>query len=138
MAREQLELGFSPDREWDEDRRLLRRMAEAIGLQEVAYQLDVSPSQLSHALDERERNLPARWIRFLVARAPEDLAREYVARIAGLRKWRLVDAPPMTPAEELSALKDALASCLGPEMRQVVLTKAFGPGPGEPSTRSRR
>lgn len=135
---EQLELSFDADRAWDDDRRLLRQMAEAIGLKTCSIDLDVSPSQLAHALDERDRNLPAKWLRYLCRHAPIDMVREYGARLFGQRRLRVVDAPPMTPTEELAALKDALSSCLGPEMRQVVLSKAFGPGTGEPAGRSRR
>lgn len=121
---EQLDLDFDAERAWDEDRRLLRQMAERIGLKACAIDLDISYSQLSHALDERERNLPAKWIRYLVAKAPLDMAAAYVRRLAGLRKMVVIDAAPLTPEEELAALKDAMASCLGPEVRQVVLDKA--------------
>lgn len=122
---EQLALDFDEDRAWQDDRRLLRQMAEAIGLKRVAIDLDVSPSQLAHALDERDRNFPARWIRYLTRNGPLDLVREYLLRLAGQRRLRVVDAPPMTPVEELAALKDAMSSCLGPELRQVILTKAM-------------
>lgn len=109
---------------WDEDRRLLRRMAEAIGLKEVAFALDVAPSQLSHALDERERNLPARWVAYLVATAPAELADEYVRRLARLRGLDVVEAQKLSPEDELAALKAALAEELGTGARGAVLAKA--------------
>jgi hypothetical protein len=108
---------------WEEDRRLLRQMAERIGNKVCAIDLDVAPSQLSHALDERDRNLPAKWIAYLVTNAGE-LGDDYVRRLAKLRGLEVIEAQPLKPAEELAELKAALAECLGPELRQAVLAKA--------------
>lgn len=119
------QLDLVPDWEtlWADDRRLLRRMAEAIGLKQVAYELDVAPSQLSHALDERERNLPAKWVRYLLRAAPKELREAYVRGLATMIGCELAEAPVMTPEQELAALKAALAESLGPELRQAVLAK---------------
>lgn len=120
----QMDLAFEGEPTWEDDRRLLRQIAEGIGLKQVAYDLDVSPSQLSHALDERDRNMPAKWIRYLVKNGPSELAEEYIARLALLRRLDVVALPPLKPEEELAQLKEALAQCLGPELRQAVLQKA--------------
>lgn len=120
----QLDLAFEGEPTWDDDRRLLRQMAEGIGLKQVAYDLDVSPSQLSHSLDERDRNMPAKWVRYLVRGAPVELAEEYIGRLAHLRGLDVVPLPSLTPAEELLALKEALSQCLGPELRLAVMQKA--------------
>lgn len=109
---------------WQDDRRLLRQMAEAIGLKTVAYELDVAPSQLAHALDERERNLPARWIGYLVTNAPAELGDEYVRRLAKLRGLDVHEAKPPSPEEELAALKAALTEELGAGARAAVMTRA--------------
>ena len=105
-------------------------MAEAIGLKTVAYDLDVAPSQLSHALDERERNLPARWVAYLVAGAPAELGDEYVRRLAKLRGLEVHEARPPSPEEELAALKAALAEELGAGARAAVMAKAATIGRG--------
>lgn len=109
---------------WDDDRRLLRQMAEAIGLKSCAIDLDVSLSQLANGLDERERNLPAKWVAYMVENAPAILADEYVGRLAALRGKRLTDEPTLTPEQELAALKATQAEMLGPELHRVLLEKA--------------
>lgn len=109
---------------WEEDRRLLRQMAERIGNKVCAIDLDIAPSQLSHALDERDhRNLPAKWIAYLVTNVGE-LGDEYVRRLAKLRGLDVVEAKPAEPAEELADLKAALAELLGAEIRQAILSRA--------------
>jgi hypothetical protein len=109
---------------WQEDRALLRRMVDAIGLKQVCYDLDVSPSALLHALDERDRHIRASWIPYLVARAPRELGDAYVERLAAHRGLEVVPAKPRSPEQQLQDLLDALTESLGPELRAAVLARA--------------
>ena len=108
---------------WEERRRLLRQMAERIGMKVCAIDLDVAPSHLSNALDERDRNLPAKWEDYLIVNGGE-YADEYIRRMAALRGKDVVDALPPDPAEELTALKAALSELLPSEMREVISKNA--------------
>jgi hypothetical protein len=108
---------------WQHLRRLLREVVDFVGCKEVAYDLDVSPSALLHALDERERHhVRAEWIPYLIRRAPNDSVLEFLASLRGLE---LVPRKELTPEEELARLKEELAKSLGPELVRGIYTRAF-------------
>lgn len=109
---------------WSEFRRLLRDIVDYAGVKQVAFDLDVAPSQLVNALEERDRHhFRAAWIPYVLSQAPDDRAVEFLAALRGLE---CVPERKQSPAEELADLKGALADCLGPELRQAVLLKAKG------------
>lgn len=119
---EQLPLAFAADAAGDEFLRLLRAVVESIGLKEVAFSLDVQPSLLAHQLAGRNGNhLRATAVPWLLAHAKDDEALEF---LAGLRGRETVPVRPMEPAEELAALKEALAESLGPDLLRAVTAKA--------------
>ncbi len=100
-------------------------MVNAIGLKQVAFDLDVSKSQLLNAFDERNNaHVHAEWIDYLVTKAPRELGDEYVASLAALRGLEVIPAKPRTPTEELQDLKDALAESLSPDIRAAILARA--------------
>jgi len=102
--------------------RLLREVVEHVGLKQVAYDLDMQPSLLAHMMAGRNGNrLPATAVPYLIEKAPNEEALDY---LAALRYRETMPARPLEPAEELAALKDALAESLGPDLYAAVTAKA--------------
>lgn len=126
MSPEQLALRYDGagywDSAWAELRRLLREAIDFKGLKQVAFDLDVAPSALLHAIDERERHhFRASWIPYLVANASNDDLADF---FAGLRGRETIPAKPVLPEEENAAIKEALERHLGPELRAAILATA--------------
>lgn len=103
-------------------RRLLREVVDSIGPKEVAYDLDIAPSSLQHALEGRERHyVRIDWLPYLVRRAKTDEAVEFLAALRGLD---VVERPTQTPEQELRALREAVKDSLGADLANAVLAKA--------------
>lgn len=120
------QLALRPDwaNVWQELRRHLRDAVDHVGCKQAAYDLDVAPSALLHALDERDRHhVRAAWLPYLITQAPDDSAVEYLAALRGLE---CAPERRRSPAEELADLKAALTESLGPELRRAVLERAKG------------
>jgi hypothetical protein len=113
--------GVDSDTRWTALLATIRDVVDEIGLKQCAFDLDVSPSQLSHALNERERHhVPARWLVYLVTRSRHDDLPLFFASLRGLD---LVARPVISPEEELRRLKEAMAECLGADVREVIARK---------------
>lgn len=120
----QLELRLDWSAIWQEYRQLIRRVIDVLGVKQCAFDLDVAPSQLMNAVEERERNLPMKWLPYLLVNAPSELGDEFIGKLAALRGMEVSEARAPSPEEELSALKAALAEELGTGARAAVLQKA--------------
>jgi hypothetical protein len=123
--RSQAELPFASgadaDNRWAHLLNILRSTVDELGLKQVAYDLDTSPSQLSNSLAERDRHhVPARWLVYLATRSRHD---DIPGFFAGLRGLELSTPPVMTPEEELRRLREAMGECLSAEVRAVVEKK---------------
>jgi hypothetical protein len=105
---------------WEELLDELRAIVAAVGLKQVAYDLDQPPSVLAHALAERDRHyLRAEWLPYLVMQSPGTRVVELIARWRGLE----VKAPAvMTPEEKLRRIEAALDAL--PELGELVRRKA--------------
>lgn len=104
----------------------VRDIVRARGNKDVAYALDVSPSDLSHALAERNRfELKLRFLPVLLRMRHNDDLPRAIARVAGLE---IAPARPLTAAERLERLEAALAraGAAGAAIRD----DAFGSGRG--------
>lgn len=126
MAPEQLQIRYdglrADDADWAELLSCLRETISALGLKEVAFRLDVQPSELAHALAERDRHsVKAKWLPVIARMAKDKALAEFFAEIQGME---VQPAKPVTPEEELLALKGALEECLGAELRAAVIAKA--------------
>lgn len=65
--------------DWSEVLTWLRRAVDVIGHKEVAYKLDVQPSQLTDALLERERkDVKAKWLTTILHLAPSGMVAEFL------------------------------------------------------------
>jgi hypothetical protein len=65
--------------DWDEELKWFRRAVDVLGHKEVAYRLDVQPSNLTDALLERERkDVKGRWISVVRRMVPDALLADYV------------------------------------------------------------
>jgi hypothetical protein len=113
-----------PETAWQLMLKLIRGIVDDIGLKEVAYDLDVSPSQLNHCLNERERhNVPAKWIPYFVTKAKDDDLPSFIALLRGLQ---VKPRKELTPEQKLEKLERALAAELGEGVREAVYERAYG------------
>lgn len=110
---------FDWSRVRDEFRTLVRSIVETVPIKDLAADLGVPPSSLSNAVSGRTSHaLHLDWLPVILARALNDEALEFLARIRGKC---LVDAPDKLPPEvELQRLKAALHRNLGPEIRRMI------------------
>ncbi len=68
--------------DWDDELGWFRRAVDVLGHKEVAYRLDVQPSNLTDALHERERkDVKGKWISIVRRMAPDVLLADYVRLI---------------------------------------------------------
>jgi hypothetical protein len=104
---QQLELPAVSDADaWAEILDCVRDIVRARGNKDMAYALDVSPSDLSHALAERNRfELKLRYLPALLRLRHNDDLPQAIARAAGLE---LAPARPLTAAEQLERIQAAL------------------------------
>ena len=121
----QLSIAYKPSytgsESWQRQLSVLRTVVEHLGRKEVAYELDVSGSQLSDSLNERDRKRwAAEWTHVVLAMldAKHDPAsRSLLRQVAetGLAATSLVVDEPieMTPEEEVLALKRELLALEG-------------------------
>jgi hypothetical protein len=111
----QLALTYAPAHagadDWQEMLAWIRRAVDVVGHKEVAYQLDVQPSQLTDALNERERkDVKAKWIPVLLRLVPESLEREFFVLLAQQHSYEEPKKrKPRTPDEELREMRRLLA-----------------------------
>lgn len=67
------------DAAWKERLSWLRRAVDVVGHKEVAYKLDVQPSQLTDALLERERkDVKAKWFDIVLRMVSHEMRAEYL------------------------------------------------------------
>lgn len=65
--------------DWSDQLAWLRKAVDVIGHKEVAYRLDIAPSQLTDSLLERERkDVKAKWVSVIVRLAPPEMRDEWV------------------------------------------------------------
>lgn len=120
MSQIELRPSFAPLA--DSLRARVREAVDFIGLKEAAWRCDVSPSRLSNALDERDRHkLLLEWLPAIITAAPNDAIVEELAAWRGLE---CVEQKPQTPAEELHALKGALAEMFSRDVLLAVTQRA--------------
>jgi hypothetical protein len=118
----QLSIAYDPSyvgaQSWERHLSVIRTVVEHLGRKEVAYVLDVSGSQLSDAMSERDRKRWAgEWTHKLFAMlegkrddVSRGLSRQLAESSLGACSW-LVDEPSaMTPEEEAMALRRELAA----------------------------
>jgi hypothetical protein len=103
--------------------KLVVAVVDQRGLKQVAFDLDVSKSYLSHCLNEREHhNVPAKWIPYFVVHAAND---DIPALIALLRDLKVEPRARMKPEEEVARYKRVLASY--PEaVRKHIAAEVYG------------
>lgn len=116
--------GGKLDDRWAALREEVRLAVIELGEKEVAYDLDVSPSQLSHALAERDRNIPMKWIIYLIERSRRGTKiAGYLAALAG---HDLAPRKELTPEERLERIERAMSQELGPGVLRAIHERAFG------------
>jgi hypothetical protein len=124
-----MQLGIAYDPQWQASsawRDLVvefRRTVDGVGLKEAAYQLDTSPSQLAHALAERDRHyIRGSWMPYLIQVAPDNRSTDILCRLRGLT---VTPAAELTPEQKLERLTRALGECLGDDLRQAIYERAW-------------
>lgn len=87
----------------------LRRAVDVIGHKELAYKLDIAPSQLTDALLERERkDIKAKWIKTILRMVPDAMRDEYMRLVATPLGYEVKRAKTRTPEEELREMRELL------------------------------
>lgn len=114
----QIDLEFGPDaraREcWADVLTAIRAAIDSIGHKELAYRLDVAPSLLSEALNERERkHVQARWLPTILLLAPDPHRKAILDALAGAAGYEVAAKKVLSPEERLTRLEDALRTRLG-------------------------
>lgn len=103
---------------------LVRDVVDCVGLKEAAFQLDMSPSDLSHCLARRKRmHIPIEALPKIVKMAKDNQIPSFIAAIRGLAA---VPRETMTPEQRLARLEQAMAEELGPGVRKAIHVRAFG------------
>lgn len=125
-APQQLSLNYDGrgyyDTVWADLLEEIRVIVGHIGLKQAAYDLDIQPSRLSHAISQRDRhNLKLEWLPYLIDRAPNNEILDILAR---LRNCEVSRRAELTPEEKLERLQAALDQSLGPKIRDVIFEKA--------------
>lgn len=123
---EQLALSYgvrhATSEQWQALLAALESVVQALGPKQVAFDLDVAPSALAHALKERDRHyVRAEWLPYLVTHAPNDAV---VALIASWRGLVVEARPVLTPEQKLARLEAALAESFGADVAELVRRKA--------------
>ncbi len=89
-----------------------------IGLKTVAFDLDLQPSLLAHALAGRERHfMRLDWLPYFVSKAKTPRLVAVLANLCGLE---LKPRTELTPTEKLTRVEQVLADCgpIGAELRR--------------------
>ena len=108
---------------WDELHDELTAVVSALGLKQVAFDLDEQPSAVAHAFADRERHsVKAKWIPYLVKSSPNDRIVQVQAAWRG-PETRL--AHEMTPTEKLERITASLER--SPLIAEAIYRDAFGP-----------
>jgi hypothetical protein len=95
--------------DWEELLRWFRLAVDVIGHKEVAFKLDIAPSQLADALHERERkDVKAKWFGTVARMSPEPIVRKYVEIIARQHGYTIERQRTRTPEEELRDMRELL------------------------------
>lgn len=97
-----------------------------LGHKQVAYDLDMSPSQLSHALAGRDRHHVPLPLLLYVARKSQLVGDRIAKFFAAMRGFDVSPRRELTAEERLEKLETALRKNLGPELQRVVIADAFG------------
>lgn len=121
----QLDLRYDPRfaraEVWNNFLELIQASVSHIGLKQAAFDLDVQPSILAHALAERERHyLHLEWLHYFITTDTDDSIIEHIAA------WRGLDVLPrqeITAEEWRTRVETALAS-MPPELAAVIKKKA--------------
>jgi len=79
----QLPISFDPvstgSGDWSDIEDWFKRAVAAVGAKEVAFYLNITASNLSDALDAKQRkDIKARWIAVVLRMCPDALVREYL------------------------------------------------------------
>ena len=99
---------------WLETLEAIKEIVSSVGLKQLAYDLDVSPSLLGDALAERDRKgVRAEWLPTLLARASDMQAEALLTALAGPRGFDVERREVLTAEEELRRLKRAIRDQLG-------------------------
>lgn len=90
----------------------LRRAVDVIGHKEVAYKLDIAPSQLTDALLERERkDVKGKWIPTILRMVPEAMREEFLRMLCSAHEYETPKKKnPRTPEEENREMRRLLAT----------------------------
>lgn len=113
----QLALAYDPAHvgldHWNRKLEWLRRAVSVLGHKEVAYRLDVAPSQLTDALLERERkDVKAKWFDVVLAMdLPAEMRAEYVRLVCEATDYEMPRPKQRkTDAQQLTELREFLST----------------------------
>jgi hypothetical protein len=96
--------------DWAVELAWLRRAVDVIGHKEVAFKLDIAPSQLTDALLERERkDVKAKWVATILRMVPEEMRAEYMRIVSNAHGYETPKKrKALTPEQELREMRALL------------------------------
>ena len=110
----QLALSYDPAHagadDWAAELAWIRRAVDQLGHKEVAFKLDIAPSQLTDALLERERkDVKAKWVSTILRMVTEDMRGEYLRLVNTAHGYKAPERlKPRTPEEENREIRTIL------------------------------
>lgn len=95
--------------DWLEIIAWFRRAVEVLNHKEVAFKLDIAPSQLTDALNERDRkDIKGKWFATVLRMCNEPLRREYLEIVSRQHGYTIERVKVRTPEEELREVRELL------------------------------
>jgi hypothetical protein len=114
--------GVKSEEKWDAIMSQIRLAVVEMGPKNVAYDLDLSQSQLAHLLAERDRNFPGKYVMYFVEKSRRGPI--IVSYLAASIEHELIPLRKLEPAEELAKLKEAMGRHLGPDLNRMIMRDA--------------
>ena len=116
--------GSSNADRWQNFLRVLGDEVDRISVKRLAGEVDEKASVISNALAERDRHyFHAEWLVWVIANGPTV---EVLRFLASMRHCDVVPREVLTPEEELTRTKQALAKHFGPAGSDLIRREVYG------------
>lgn len=109
------------NRRWGEILEAVADVAKTVGLKQAAYDLDKAPSELTHAIAQRDRHYLYSWqLLYFLDHAPDD----ELAKLLVGKRYDLSPKKELEPSQKLERLLEVVEGEPGESVAGVLLKKA--------------